>query len=145
MQNTPSISHLRVLALDYGSAHTGVAISDPTGTISRPLAEIDKAGSPAGLGQIAELVRGVEAGSVIVGMPVSLSGEHGVQAAETEAFIADLKRAVSVPVYPWDERFTSKIAGRRGKRQGVSSHSLAASCLLEDYLGSAAYRRRLNR
>ncbi len=144
MQNNHPTSNLRVLALDYGRVHTGVAISDRTGTISRPLEEIGEAASPDGLRHIAGLVQSEGVGSVIVGMPVSLSGEAGGQAAETEAFLVELRRAVSVPVYPWDERFTSKIAGRRGRGAAASSHSLAAGFMLEDYLGSEAFRRRVS-
>ena len=143
MQNSRPTINPRVLALDYGRAHTGVALSDPTGIIARPLDEIGEAAAPAGIRRIAGLVRSEAVGSVIVGMPVSLSGGRGAQAAETETFIEALREAVGVPVYPWDERFTSKIAGRRRTGSGVSGHSLAASYLLEDYLGSAAYRSRV--
>lgn len=127
----------RVLALDYGSAHTGVAVSDPTGTIARPLVDISGAGLPAGLEAVAALVRDHAVSRVIVGMPVSLSGERGAQARETEEFIARLRQALPVPVEAIDERFTSKIAGQRRKHARASEHSLAACCLLETYLGGA--------
>ena len=131
----------RVLALDYGRVHCGAAISDLTATIVRPLEAVKDAGAPEGLGKIAALVEANDAGMVIVGMPVSLSGEAGAQAAETVSFIAALQTVLSVAVIPWDERFTSKLASRKGRHSGSNPHSLAACCLLEDYLGSAQYRR----
>ncbi|MHB1389796.1 MAG: Holliday junction resolvase RuvX [Thermoleophilia bacterium] len=130
--------HVRVMGLDYGKAHTGVAVSDPTGTIVRPLPDIDTAGTPDGLNRVAALVSTESAGLVVVGMPISLAGSPGAQAHETMAFIDLLKSRLTVPVASWDERFTSKIASARGRFSNASSHSLAACVLLEDYLDSAA-------
>lgn len=124
----------RILALDYGSVHTGAAVCDPGGTIVRPLPEVKEAASTAGLAAIAGLARSEEAVMVIVGMPVSLSGEHGGQARETAAFIEQLRSVLSLPVKAWDERFTSKIARERGRGSSAPGHSIAACCLLEDYL-----------
>lgn len=132
-------STIRILALDYGSVHTGAAICDPTGNIVRPLEVIAGAAAPDGLSQIADLVEREAVGRVIVGMPVSLSGKRGVQARETEKFMEELQEALSVPVLPWDERFTSKIAQQRVRGSETSRHSLAACCLLEDYLGSKEF------
>ena len=131
-------TNARVMALDYGKAHTGVAVSDATGTIVRPLPDIDAAGTPDGLNRVAALVTGESAGLVVVGMPISLAGAAGAQAHETREFIKLLTARLSVPVASWDERFTSKIASARGGFSNASSHSLAACVLLEDYLDSAA-------
>lgn len=131
----------RVIALDYGKVHTGVAISDPSGTIATPLGEIADAAGRAGLQELQRLVSKTGAGIVIVGLPVSLSGRLGPQAQEAEKFAEDLRKQVGVPVILWDERFTSKIAGRsvavKKARRRDSTHSLAASLLLDDYLRSA--------
>ena len=132
----------RILALDYGKVHTGVALSDPTGTIVRPLAAINDAAGPVGLKKIAALVETEKAITVVVGLPVSLNGERGVQANETAEFIAALKQELPVPVEVWDERFTSKLAAAKGRYSQGNPHSLAACCLLEDYLGSTEFRRR---
>jgi putative Holliday junction resolvase len=129
-----------VLALDYGSVHTGAAISDPSATIVRPLPEIKDAAQPEGLASIVRLVSEEGAGLIVVGMPVSLSGELGEQAQETERFVEALTREVDVPVVSFDERFTSTIAGARGRYSSASEHSLAAAVLLEDFLGSSEYR-----
>ncbi len=140
MSQTPRIPG-RVMALDYGRAHTGVAVSDPTGTIARPLPDVDEAGSPEGLRTLAGLASSYGAALVIVGLPVTLAGERGRQAGETERFIDDLRKVLSVPLIPWDERFTSKMAAARGLGSAASAHSKAAAVLLEDYLGSAEYRK----
>jgi len=131
---------MRILALDYGSAHTGVAICDPTGTVVRPLTPVSDADKKVGLEAIAKLVRSEGAGAVLVGMPVSLAGTHSAQADATGKFIIRLKEILDVPVLSWDERFTSKLAREKARSSDSSSHSLAACILLESFLGSREYR-----
>ena len=132
----------RVLALDYGRVHTGAAISDPTGTIARPLDDFKNAGTPDGLKKINSLVARESVGLVVVGMPVSLSGGMGGQAHDTAEFVRALSQKLPVPVVTRDERFTSKIADHKARFSSASRHSLAASILLEEYLGSSEFRRR---
>jgi putative Holliday junction resolvase len=124
----------RVLALDYGSARCGAAVSDPTGVLATPLEAIPDPGSDRGLREIALLVkeRGVE--EVVVGLPVSLSGEEGSQAKETRGFAARLEERLDVPVTTFDERFTTALA-RRTPGRG-SEDSRAAAHLLESYLSA---------
>jgi putative transcription antitermination factor YqgF len=127
---------VKVLALDYGAARTGVAVSDATGTIARPLGVIVRAGSDNGLAEVDALVREHEAERVVVGMPLTLRGERGEQALETEAFVNALRAAVNVPVETYDERFTTTLAARGG---GVSDENArAAAHLLESYLQSVS-------
>ena len=75
---------VRVLALDYGSARTGVAVSDASGTLARPVCVVQKAATEAGLAEVARLVAEHEVEQIVVGLPLTLRGEHGKQAAETE-------------------------------------------------------------
>ena len=82
---------MRVLALDFGSARTGVAVSDETGTLARPIGVVERAGSDAGLARLAEVVTAEEAELVVVGLPLTLRGERGAQAEETEAFVEALR------------------------------------------------------
>jgi putative holliday junction resolvase len=125
----------RILALDYGSAQCGCAISDPLGTIATPLDPIAAPASDDGLQQIAALVTENDVERVVVGLPVSLSGEEGLQAAETRRFVERLAGVITVPVETYDERFTSTLARRT---PGASSeHSRAAAHLLNEYLGRA--------
>jgi putative Holliday junction resolvase len=118
---------VKVLALDYGPARTGVAVSDPTGTVARPLEVVERAGSGAGLERLVQLVREEGAERVVVGLPLTLSGAVGEQARETETFLAALRARLDVPVDTYDERFTTKLAGR-----GDDAH--AAAILLTGYL-----------
>jgi putative transcription antitermination factor YqgF len=120
---------LKVLALDYGSARTGVAVSDPTGTIVRPLCTVEQAGTGAGLERLRELVRGEEVERVVVGLPLTLRGEHGAQAEETRRFVSELRGLLDVPVETFDERFTTALAG-----PGEGEDARAAAHLLSSYL-----------
>jgi putative transcription antitermination factor YqgF len=124
---------VKVLALDYGSARTGVAVSDPTGTLARPVGVVERAGSEAGLVRLAELVRELEAERVVVGLPLTMGGQHGEQAAETERFVSRLRETLDVPVESFDERFTTDLA----EQGGGGSHptdARAAAHLLSSYL-----------
>ena len=124
---------MRVLALDYGSARTGVAVSDPTGTVARPIEVVERAGTEAGLSRIAELVREHEAERVIVGLPLTMRGERGEQAAETEQFVSVLRKTLHVPVESFDERFTTDLAEQTSGSVHASD-ARAAAHLLSSYL-----------
>ena len=123
---------MKVLALDYGSARTGVAVSDPTGTVARPVGVVERAASEAGLARLAELVRAEAAERIVVGLPLTLRGEHGEQAVETARFVAALRAAVDVPVEEFDERFTTTLAGQIPSR--APEDARAAAHLLTSYL-----------
>lgn len=88
------------------------------------------------MAQIARLVAERGAGRVVVGLPVSLSGEEGAQAEEARAFAARLAEALDVPVETYDERFTTRLAQRNPGR--APEDSRAAAHLLESYLSRAA-------
>jgi len=124
---------VKVLALDYGRARTGVAVSDPTGTIARPLGVVERAASDNGLAELTELIRTHEAERVVVGMPLTLRGARGEQARETEAFMAALADAAAVPVVPFDERFTTNLAEQMTESTAPED-ARAAAHLLTTYL-----------
>ncbi|HYX88949.1 MAG TPA: Holliday junction resolvase RuvX [Gaiellaceae bacterium] len=124
---------MKIVALDYGSARTGVAVSDPTGTIARPLGVVERAASDAGLQRLAELIREQAAERVVVGLPLTLRGERGAQARETQAFVEALRSAVDVPVESFDERFTTGLAARMGSDEAPED-ARAAAHLLSSYL-----------
>jgi putative holliday junction resolvase len=123
---------VKVLALDYGSARTGVAVSDPTGTVARPVEVVERAGSESGMARIVELVREHGAELVVVGLPLTMRGERGEQAAETEGFVILLRKALDVPVESFDERFTTDLAEQSGDSGEVDAR--AAAHLLSSYL-----------
>jgi putative Holliday junction resolvase len=125
---------VKVLALDYGAARTGVAVSDATGTIARPLGVVPRAASEDGLSELARLVGEHEVERVVVGMPVTLRGERGEQALATESFVKELRAVVEVAVETYDERFTTALAERGGGE--ADEDARAAAHLLESYLQS---------
>ena len=126
---------MRVLALDYGAARTGVAVSDATGTLARPVGIVERAASDAGLDRVVALVAEYEAELVVVGLPLTLRGERGAQARETEAFVEALRARLHVPVETEDERFTTVLAQRTGGR--APEDALAAAHLLQGWLERA--------
>jgi putative Holliday junction resolvase len=123
---------VKVLALDYGSARTGVAVSDPTGTLARPLGVVERAGTQAGLDELARLVREEEAERVVVGLPLTMRGARGEQAVETERFVERLRAVLDVPVELYDERFTTDLARRTDS--DTPEDARAAAHLLSTYL-----------
>src|SRR5690349_21591152 len=129
---------MRVLALDYGSARCGCAVSDPTGVLATPLEPVLAPGARRGLARLRSLVRELEVERVVVGLPLSLSGGDSAQTAETRAFAAKLAQQVSAPVELYDERFTTKLAQRTGGR--ADEDSRAAAHLLEGWLAARAGR-----
>jgi len=123
---------VKVLALDYGSARTGVAASDPTGTVARPVGVVERASTEAGLARLAELVRAENPERIVVGLPLTLRGDRGEQAIETERFVEALRAAVDVPIESFDERFTTSLASQTGSHS--SEDARAAAHLLTSYL-----------
>ena len=126
---------MRVLALDYGAARTGVAVSDATGTLARPVGVVERAASEAGLDQVVALVAEHEAELVVVGLPLTLRGERGAQARVTEAFVEALRARLQIPVETEDERFTTALAQQTGGR--APEDAVAAAHLLQGWLGRA--------
>lgn len=124
---------MKVLALDYGSARTGVAVSDPTGTVARPVTTVERAGTDAGFAKLLAVIAAETPELVVVGMPLTLRGTEGEQARETTAFVTRLRAAVDSPVETYDERFTSVLADGDDAR--------AAAHLLASYLEWQSARR----
>lgn len=136
---------MRILALDYGSAHIGCAVSDPTGTLSSPVDSIVVSADDGGVESIRTAVIRHGAESVVVGMPVNLAGRIGEQARATKVFVDRLVASLDIPVETFDERFTSRMARRTarevrtgGARPEADEHSIAAAHLLDTYLEYSA-------
>jgi len=122
---------VKVLALDYGSARTGVAVSDPSGTLARPVGVVARVRSDRGREELVALIRAESPELVVVGMPLTLRGARGKQARETERFVEELRAAVDVPVETYDERFTTALAGAVGS---APEDARAAAHLLSSWL-----------
>jgi len=127
---------VKVLALDFGRARTGVAVSDPTGTIARPLCVVERAGSGGGLARLAALIGEQEVDRVVVGLPLTLRGQRGEQVQETERFVEALSDVTDVPVVTFDERFTTSLAEQTPA--DTPEDARAAAHLLSSYLAWAS-------
>ncbi|HEY3549577.1 MAG TPA: Holliday junction resolvase RuvX [Gaiellaceae bacterium] len=126
------------MALDYGSARTGVAVSDPTGTVARPVGVVQKAAAESGLAELARLAREEDVERVVVGLPLTMRGTRGEQVVETERFVDSLRDILDVPVELFDERFTTDLAQQTAGT--APEDALAAAHLLASYLEWCAAR-----
>ncbi len=133
---------MRVLALDVGQRRIGVAVSDPSGMLARPLTVVRRVRQVQDLQAIVALQQREGAERVLVGLPLTLSGEVGPQAEWTLRFVDALKAALGdVPVETWDERYTTVDASTSLRAQGVKAKDqrstidmVAAAVLLQSYL-----------
>jgi putative Holliday junction resolvase len=123
---------MKVMALDFGNARTGVAVSDPTGVIARPLCVVERAASENGLAELVRLVADENPEQVVVGHPLTLRGERGQQARITEDFAASLRERLEIPVILFDERFTTDLAQQTPSE--TAEDARAAAHLLSSYL-----------
>lgn len=131
----------RVIALDIGEVRIGVAISDPERTVALPAGTIQVAGGPQDLKAVAALVREHEVSTVVVGLPLSLSGRRGPAATRAEQFAEGLRLVLDVPVDLQDERLTTveadralRAAGANAKKARRVIDQASASLILRAYL-----------
>jgi putative Holliday junction resolvase len=122
---------MRVLAIDHGNARAGVAVCDPTETITRPL-EVVEPPEPAAVARVAD-EHGAEL--IVVGLPISLDGSEGEQAAVARAFAGELEKLTAVPIEVYDERLTTRMAANTARSgAGAAPDSIAAAHLLDGFL-----------
>lgn len=124
---------VRYLGVDFGSARTGLSLSDSTGLICRPLTVVGERDIEALIDRILEYACAEEAGEIVVGLPRPLSGGTNAQLKAADAFARRLRERASMTVTTWDERFTSKLAesGRSGR---APADAVAACYVLQNYL-----------
>jgi len=138
----------RILAVDWGERRVGLAVCDPTGTLASGLQTLEVRSAADAVEQVARAAREVEAESVVVGLPLLLSGERGSAAIAAEKFAAALVPATGLPVATYDERMTSALAGRRMQERGERGRPKgrvdqdAAIALLESWLQKLETDRR---
>ncbi|HWQ11848.1 MAG TPA: Holliday junction resolvase RuvX [Roseiflexaceae bacterium] len=135
------------MALDVGSRRIGVALSDPTRTLASPLTTLRAQPREVALRRIAQLAREHEAVALVVGLPITLSGEIGPQAKVVGEFIDALRSVVALPIHTFDERLTSMAAermmielGMKPERRKARIDEVAASIILQDFLDAARER-----
>jgi len=124
----------RVVALDYGSARCGVAVSDPTNTLATPLEPILRPNTRKGFNRLLAAIREQAPATVVVGLPLSLSGRDSAQTREARAFAERLEAVLGLPVELYDERFTTALAQQRPG--AAAEDSRAAAVLLEEWLAT---------
>ena len=132
---------MRIMAIDYGDAHTGIAISDPTGLLTGYTTTIDAYRAETVAERIADLARehGVE--ELVLGYPRNMDGSVGPRAEKAEAMAERLRGVTGLPVTLWDERRTTIDAhqilfqnGKNAKKRKKTVDAVAASLILEGYL-----------
>jgi putative Holliday junction resolvase len=131
----------RLLALDLGERRIGVAVSDPTGMLARPLTTVVRASREDDFEAISYLIEEHAAKGVIIGLPLSLNGTEGPQARRIRRYAERLAKALDVPIQFWDERYSSVEAaeilsekrGRPARARGELD-AMAAAIILQSYL-----------
>ncbi len=134
---------MKLMAVDYGDARTGVAFSDPTGTIAGRALVVPSRNREKAVADLARLARENGAERIVVGLPRNMDGSEGDRAALCRRVAAELAEAAGLETVLWDERRTTVDAhrilsdnGRRGRRRKETVDAVAATLILEGYLGS---------
>ena len=132
---------MRIMAIDYGDAHTGVAVSDPTGSLAGFTTTVDAYRPEAVADRIAALAREHGAEELVLGHPVNMDGTLGPRAEKARAMKHLLEERTGLPVILWDERRTTIDAhrilmnsGKNAKKRKKTVDAVAASLILEGYL-----------
>ena len=126
---------MKVLGLDYGRARTGVAVSDPTGLITRPLPVIRRIDTPDGQKKLHQILQSESPDCIVVGEPRLMSGQLGAQVRAVQGFVGRLRSSVDVPIELVDERLSTVEAVRRQQEGAIGETDSVAACLLiEAYL-----------
>ena len=137
----------RVMALDVGGRRIGVALSDTTRVLASPLTTLRAEPRDRVLSEIAALVLRHEVAEVVVGLPLTLSGEIGPQAHVIQLFVERLKGVLTAPIHMFDERLTTVAAermmidlGMKPEQRKARIDEVAASIILQDFLDSRRSR-----
>jgi putative holliday junction resolvase len=132
---------VRHLGLDVGDERIGVAISDESGWLARPLTILSRRPGPSSYLELVRLAEENGAGAIVVGLPLLPDGSPGKQVRSTEAYVRGLKAHTSLPITYWDERYTTAEARevtREGSRPRARDRrrvdDVAAALILQDYL-----------
>ena len=137
---------MRTLALDYGSRRIGVALSDPTGTLARPLPFFPATSDAKLAREVSALAEKEQVGTILLGLPRHMNGSLGEAAARVQAFATALGQATAVPVRLVDERLSTVQASRQMQETGHNTRhqrgrvdSEAAAVLLQAYLDAQSF------
>lgn len=132
---------MRIMAIDYGDARTGVAISDLLCSLTGSTRVIHGRMQEKLIASIVEITKGSDIGEIVVGLPRNMDGSEGARAELCREFASKLGEATGLPVKMWDERWTTVEAHRilsdhnyHGKKRKDTVDAVAASLILEGYL-----------
>ena len=138
---------MRILGVDLGQKRIGLAISDPLGFTAQGLRTLEVTGKKDLIKGLAEVCREYAVEEIVIGLPINMDGSHGPKAQQASALIPELEKELKVPVRTWDERLTSREAGRLMIQEGLSrqkqrmnSDRLAATLILQGYLETKRVR-----
>lgn len=129
------------MAIDYGDAHTGIALSDPTGFLAGTATTIHSRKADVVLEELARLVREQGVDELVMGFPRNMDGTEGPRAELYRAFAARVEEVTGLKPILWDERRTTVDAhrilqesGKNAKKRKKTVDAVAASLILEGYL-----------
>ena len=133
----------RILGIDYGDRRIGLALSDPLRIIAKPLKVIDRKTTPDYNSAIIEIIAEKKVIEIVVGLPVTMKGEHSQQTKAVQKFIGELSSVCNIPVSKIDERLSSIAAEKALQEQGVKTghekgrvDETAAAIILQEFLDS---------
>ena len=139
---------MRILGIDFGDVHIGLALSDPLELTAQPLGQYRLGSEAENKAYFGDLIRRQEVGEIVVGFPLRMDGSSGTRAEKTRAFAVWLEKASGLPVVLWDERLTTRQAinimheqNIRTRAKRTVEHQISAALILQTYLDS----RRLHR
>lgn len=131
----------RILGLDVGSRRIGIAVSDPLGVTAQGLPTLQRQNKRLDFQALGEVIREYEVSEIVVGLPLRMSGEEGVQAEKMQRFAEGLRERFGLPVHLWDERLTSAEANRllretemSIRRRGQVVDRMAAVLILQSWM-----------
>ena len=134
---------MRILAIDYGEKRIGLAISDPLGYTAQGIETLKNLGRKQVMTALGGICKEKGIKEIVIGLPINMNGSRGPKAEEILKFVPVLEKETGVPVKTWDERLTSREAGRLMIQEGLSrerqkqnSDRLAATLILQSYLES---------
>ena len=132
---------MRILGIDFGEKRIGLAVSDPMGMTAQSLPTLENHNKKQVLAEFERICREREVAEVVIGIPRNMNGSFGPKAVQIQALVPELEKTLKIPVLTWDERLTSREAGRLMIEQGLSrkrqkegSDRLAAMLILQNYL-----------
>mgnify|MGYP005850889333 CR=1 FL=1 len=139
---------MRILGIDYGDVHVGLALSDPLELTAQPLGQYRLRGKARDKAYFGDLIRKQEVGEIVVGLPLRLDGSPGTRVEKTRSFASWLEKSSGLPVVLWDERLTTRQAVGimreqkiRTKARRAAEHQISAALILQAYLDSRRHDR----